>query len=175
VRWSKAVSPGTFETERRHVSNYSVPAALRKDVATARWWAWSGDPVEHVACACEAVGQHPMTARSDQPAGIARVPRPLPAALTMGGTRRASSPCRRGWATAKSAERAQTGLVKWFKSPAAAGRRGQIARRLRFHAERAPGQRPDRRGGGLADDECYSTWPPLLGSGRPLEPPTTDT
>ena len=57
-----------------------------------------------------------MTAGSDQPAGVARVPRPLPAVLTIGGAAAVIAVSAR-LATAKSAERAQTGLVKWFNHP----------------------------------------------------------
>jgi hypothetical protein len=57
-----------------------------------------------------------MTARSDQPAGVAGVPRPLPAVLTIGAAAAVIAVSAR-LATAKSAERAQTGLVKWFNHP----------------------------------------------------------
>jgi hypothetical protein len=57
-----------------------------------------------------------MTARSDQPAGVARVPRPLAAVLTIGGAAAVIAVSAR-LATTKGAERAQTGLVKWFNHP----------------------------------------------------------
>jgi membrane-associated phospholipid phosphatase len=57
-----------------------------------------------------------MTTPSDHPAGVARVPRPLAAVLTIGAAAAVIAVSAR-LATAKGAERAQTGLVKWFNHP----------------------------------------------------------
>lgn len=57
-----------------------------------------------------------MTAGSDQPAGVASAPRPLLAVVTLGIA--AAVIAVSAWmATAAGAERAQTGLVKWFNHP----------------------------------------------------------
>jgi membrane-associated phospholipid phosphatase len=57
-----------------------------------------------------------MTADPDQPAGVPSVPRPFPAVATLSVS--AAGIAASAWlATAAGAERAQTGLVKWFNHP----------------------------------------------------------